>query len=49
MDIVLHVLKNSQANACSDVLSKVVAYQHGFVNYSGLKFFPDFQNKEVAF
>ena len=29
VDIVLQVLKNSQANACSKVLSKVIAGQHG--------------------
>ena len=45
MDNVLHVLKNSQANASV----KLLLANMGFVNYSGLKFFPDFQNKEVAF
>ena len=28
---------------------KLLFANMGFVNYSGLKFFPDFQNKEVAF
>ena len=38
------VSKNSHGNVCSEVLSKLVAYNMGFVNCSGLKFSPDFQN-----
>ena len=46
MDIVLDVSENSHGNIYSEVLSKVVACQHGFINSSRLKFSPDFQNTE---
>ena len=49
VDIVLDVSENSQGNVCIEVLSKVIAHQHGFVNYSGLKFSPDFRNTKPAF
>ena len=29
VDIILDVSENSRSNVCSEVLSKVVAYQHG--------------------
>ena len=40
------VSKNSHGNVCSEVLGKVVPVNMGFVNYSGLKFSPDFQNTQ---
>ena len=46
IDIVLDVLENSHGNVYSEVFSKVVACQHGFVNSSRLRFTPDFQNTE---
>ena len=39
------VSKNSE-NVRSEVLGKVVPANMGFVNYSGLKFSPDFQNTQ---
>ena len=42
VNIVLDVSQNSHLNVYSEVLRKVVAYQHGFVNSSRLKFPPDF-------
>ena len=44
VDIVLEVSGNSHGNVCSEDLIKVVAYEHGLS--SGLKFSPDFQNRE---
>ena len=40
------VSKNSHGNVCSEVRGKVVPANVGFVNYSGLKFSPDFQNTQ---
>ena len=40
------VSKNSHGNVCSEVLGKVVPASMGFVNYSGLKFSPEFQNTQ---
>ena len=38
------VSKNSHESIRSEVLGKVVPANMGFVNYSGLKFSPDFRN-----
>ena len=40
------VSKNSYENVRSEVLDKVVPANMGFVNYSGLKLSPDFQNTQ---
>ena len=49
VDIVLHVSENFHGNNCSEVISKVVACQHGICYYSRLKFLLDLQNIEGAF
>ena len=41
------VSKNFHGNVCSEVLGKVVPANMGFVNNSGLKFSPDFQNTQI--
>ena len=45
-DIVLDISENSHGNVYIEVLSKVVAYNMGFVNSSRLKFSPGFQKTE---
>ena len=40
------VSKNSHESVRSEVLGKVVPANMGSVNYSGLKFSPDFQNTQ---
>ena len=41
------VSKNFHGNFCSEVLGKAVPANMGFVNNSGLKFSPDFQNTQI--
>lgn len=46
MDIVLD--QKILWSVCGEVLSKVVASNMGYVNYSRLKLFLDFENTEAA-
>ena len=49
MDIVLDAPENFHGNVCTEVLSNIVACQHVFVNYSGLKFSQIFRTQRTFF
>ena len=49
IDTDLNVLENSHGNVCSEVLSKVLACQHGIWLLFGIKIFPRFSEHRSSF